>query len=60
MGLKLTVEIEGDTYNDLEIALDEVRRLLGQECTSGGDSNDSGRFSFEITGEEKESADALG
>lgn len=53
MALKLIVEIEGDSDGDLSLALDEISRLVGEGCLSGGDSNDSGRFSFEITGEEE-------
>lgn len=47
----LNITIEGDSTSDLEMALDEVRRLLAQGCTSGNNSNDTGRFSFDVSGE---------
>jgi len=46
--LKMMVEIEGTTDFDLELALNEVLRLVSDGNTSGFDSNENGRFSFSI------------
>ena len=46
-----TVTIDGDQSSDIEIALEEVKRLVEEGYTSGLNSNDTGRFSFESTGE---------
>lgn len=49
--LKLKATIEGETTGDLELALEEVTKLVSGEYTSGRDGNDTGSFSFEIEGE---------
>lgn len=54
--LKLKIECSGKTFRDLELALDEVKRLVAQEYLSGFNSNDTGRFTFDITGEEETAA----
>lgn len=51
--LTLTVEIEGKNEGDLELALQEVTRLVGEGYTSGNNSNDTGSFRFTVTGEEE-------
>ena len=51
--MSLHVEIFGDDYSDLELALDEVRRLVGERYVSGANENDTGRFSFTVTEEEQ-------
>ena len=48
--LKLTVNAQGFGYSDLENALEETLRLVRDGFTSGFDSNNTGRYSFEITG----------
>lgn len=48
---KLAITIYGDDTGDLENALDEVKRLVSEEFTSGHNSNDSGRFVFDIIDE---------
>lgn len=50
--LKLTVTIEGHTQEDIEIALEEVQRLVGQGYLSKHDSNDDSKFTFDVEGEE--------
>ncbi len=50
--LKLEIKITGKTTGDLEIALDEVRRLVGETYLSGANDNDTSSYSFDITGEE--------
>ncbi len=51
--LTLTINIEGDGDSDLEYALEEVARLVRLGCTSGNNSNGTGNFNFDITGEAK-------
>lgn len=51
--LKLTVNISGKSFSDLEIALEEVTSKVSQEYVSGMDRNESGRYHFEIEGEEE-------
>ena len=48
--LELKVEAKGQRYSDLEQALEETLRLVRGGFTSGFDSNNTGRYSFEITG----------
>lgn len=51
MAMKLTSAIKGETTGDLEIALEEIRRLIAEGNTSGSNRNDFGGFEFEIDGE---------
>jgi hypothetical protein len=51
MPMKLTSTIEGDTTGDLEVALEEVQRLVAERYTSGSDRNDTGRYEFSIEGD---------
>jgi hypothetical protein len=51
--LKLNIEIEGKTKEDLWAALSEVREKISETYTSGSDSNDDGEYNFVITGEEE-------
>lgn len=55
--LTMTIKITGNATSDLEAALDEVKRLTGEEYLSGHNSNDTGSFSFGITGEEETADD---
>jgi hypothetical protein len=48
--LELKAEISGHSYSDLTDALDELRKKVDEEYRSGFDSNDTGRYSFEIEG----------
>jgi len=50
-GMQLVIEITGDRWSDLEVALDEVKRRIGEEYTSGHESNSSGSYSFNVSGE---------
>lgn len=52
--LKLEIEITGNTTSDLEIALDEVRKQVSEGFTKGFNRNDTGRYHFDVTGEEEE------
>jgi len=47
--LTATIELHGETETDIELALDEVRRLVGEGFTSGHNSNDTGKFTFNIS-----------
>ncbi len=42
-----TITITGQSSYDIEIALDEVKRLIEEGYGSGLDSNDTGNFFFE-------------
>lgn len=50
--LELKVEITGATTSDLELALEEVQSLITNGNTSGFNSNETGRFRFDVSGEE--------
>lgn len=52
----LSITAEGHTQNDIELALMEAKRLVEMGFQSGADSNDTGSFSFSVTGEEEEPA----
>jgi len=46
--LKMSVEIEGQETDDLQLALEEVMRLLDGGFTSGFDRNETGSYRFSI------------
>lgn len=45
---KLTVEIEGKDWSDLELALEQVKGWIEGEFTSGSDRNDTGNYQFSV------------
>lgn len=49
--IDLKVYVWGDTTGDVLMALDEVKRLVGNGMTSGFDKNETGGFRFDINGE---------
>lgn len=49
--LKVNIEAEGHTVGDLELAIEEVLRLIRERSQSGFNWNVTGSFSFERTGE---------
>jgi hypothetical protein len=51
--LTLTVTVEGKTQDDLTLALKEVLAKVEGDYSSGSDSNDSGSYRFDVTGEEE-------
>ena len=55
--LILKVGAEGQTTSDIEFALEEVLHLVRNGSLSGFNSNDTGRFSFSITGEEEDTTE---
>lgn len=55
--LELSITITGKTTGDLELALEQVNTDVSKGCVEGFDRNDSGRYFFEIKGEEEENDD---
>jgi hypothetical protein len=45
----LKIEVCGLNDSDLEIALQEIQRIIAAGLTSGFDSNDTGSYSFDVT-----------
>ena len=58
MQLELRISIKGQTEDDLQIGLDEIKKLINGGFTSGFDMNESGNYKFEITSLEREKSDA--
>lgn len=52
--LDVTITLHGKTQYDLELAAEEVKRLLSEGYLSGMNSNDDGEFYFDVTGESEE------
>lgn len=50
--LKFSAIAEGQTSGDLELALEQMLRLVREGFTSGADKNDTGRYTFTVDGEE--------
>lgn len=48
--LNLHLSIDAPNYSEMEVALNEVRRLVGLGYRSGSDGNDDSDFTFYITG----------
>ena len=44
----LNIQIQGKTVEDLELALQEVSRLVSEGFTEGFDRNEDARYSFSI------------
>lgn len=55
VGLEVTLTLTGDTYTDIEMALDEARKYILNERAypEGSDSNDSGSYAYKVEGEER-------
>ena len=45
--LKYEIIVTGDTFEDIDIALQEVKIKISEGYTSGFDENESGSYSFE-------------
>lgn len=45
---KISLNLEGKTDRDLELALEEAIKKIKEGYTSGSDSNDSGSYSLEV------------
>lgn len=46
--LELTLEVEGETFADVEAAVEEAVRRIKGGYTSGIDQNETGRFHFSL------------
>jgi len=49
-----TIEFNGQSLSDVELAIDEAKRRILDEFRSGHDRNESGSFSFSVEGEAEE------
>ncbi len=49
------INAEGKTDHDIELAIEEALKRIKAGNSSGMDSNNSGSFDFQITGDEEES-----
>ena len=45
----LRVTITGETFNDLELALEQVKNYVEDEYLSGFGSNETGSYEFDVT-----------
>ena len=48
--LAISIEANGETVADIEMALEEITARIVAGFTSGFDENETGRFSFSLTG----------
>jgi hypothetical protein len=46
---RLSITITGETFNDLELALEEVKNYIEDEYLSGFGSNEAGSYEFNVT-----------
>ena len=49
--LVLTIEVTGLTKDDLALALDEIKKQVNRGFTAGRNSNESGKYNFNLKGE---------
>lgn len=49
MNRRIVIELEGDTEDDLDLALAVVCSKVKQGFTSGHDSNDTGNYRFDVS-----------
>ena len=54
MALEVTIKASGKTMSDIEAALEEATRKVLDGFTSGGDRNDTGSYTIDVTGEDEE------
>lgn len=47
----LRITITGESFYDLEVALDEVKKKIEEQYLSGFDSNETGDYEFDVTDE---------
>lgn len=57
MAKELIVKITGNTSGDLGLAMEEVARLVAEGYLCGHNGNDTGSFTFDITGEDDAAAE---
>ncbi|WP_152597927.1 hypothetical protein [Novilysobacter arseniciresistens] len=53
--LKVEITIEGNTWSDVELAIEEAKRRMIDQGPSwlGFDENDTGSFHYEVDGDEE-------
>ena len=51
--LKGTINFEGKTGTDVELAIEEALKRIKAGSRGGSDSNEEGNFEFDISGEEE-------
>lgn len=54
MAKEFTITVTGESQSDVEIALEEVLRLVREGYLHGHNSNETGEFFLESTGEYEE------
>jgi hypothetical protein len=59
VGLEVKLTLKGFTLGDIELALNEAKRLLMAGNELGSDQNESGSYDFDVEGEELEVLDEL-
>lgn len=47
----LRITITGETFCDLEVALDEIKKKIEEQYLSGFDSCETGDYEFDVTEE---------
>jgi hypothetical protein len=47
----LRITITGESFYDLEVALDEVKKKIEEQYLSGFDNNETGDYEFDVTEE---------
>jgi len=52
LNYKATIEVDGNDLDDIDIALEEIRRLIAEGFITGSDRNESGKYYFTINKEE--------
>ena len=46
---RLSITITGETFDDFELALEEVKNYIEDEYLSGFGSNETGSYNFDVT-----------
>lgn len=46
--LKATIELSGETTDDLLLAMDAIAEAIGDDYTSGRNRNETGSYTFEV------------
>lgn len=47
-----TIKFSGKTMEDVQLAISTAASGINEDYTTGADSNDSGSYSFDVSGEE--------
>lgn len=48
-----TIEVTGSSMSDIELAIEEAAKAIVQGYLTAYNSNDTGSYQFDVTGEEK-------